>query len=132
MTQRLCFSYRSSEVEFIQNIVEWISEFIYGTRSIFPEDGLVGIGFLVDEMNSYLGIKSNDVCFIGICGMSGMDKTTLARVVFDRIRDKFDASSFLEDVREASKDTGGLVKLQDQLLRDMKLKLMVVYGRISK
>lgn len=64
--------------------------------------------------------------------MSGMDKTTLARVVFDRICDKFDASSFLEDVREASKDTGGLAKLQDQILRDMKLKFMVVYERISK
>ena len=128
MTHRLFLSYRSSEVEFTQNInVEWISEFIYGTRSIFPEDSLVGIGSRVEEMNSYLGIKSNDdeskdesndVRFIGICGMSGMGKTTLAKVVFDRIRDKFDASSFLEDV---SKATSSLEK-QDQLLRDMKLK----------
>ena len=43
-------------------------------------------------------------------------------VVFDKIHNKFDASSFLEDVREASKDTRGLEKLQDQLLHDMKLK----------
>ena len=81
-------------------------------------------------MNSYQGIKSNDeskdesndVCFIGICGMSGTGKKTLAKVVFDKIHNKFDASSFLEDVREASKDTCSLEKLQDQLLHDMKLK----------
>ena len=59
LTHKLFLSYRSSEVEFIRNIVEWISEFIYGTRSIFPEDGLVGIGSRVEEMNSYLGIKSS-------------------------------------------------------------------------
>ena len=81
-------------------------------------------------MNLYLGIKSNDeskdesndVRFIGICGMSGMGQTALAKVVFDKIHNKFDASNFLEDVREASKDTRGLEKLQDQLLHDMKLK----------
>ena len=54
--------------------------------------------------------------------MSGMGQTALAKVVFDKIHNKFDASNFLEDVREASKDTCGLEKLQDQLLHDMKLK----------
>ena len=72
-------------------------------------------------MNSYLDIESNDIRFIGICGMSGMGKTTLAKVVFDRIHHKFEACSFLENVREFSEDPNGLKRLQDQLLHDMKL-----------
>ena len=46
----------------------------------------------------------------------------VAKVVFERIHRKFDACSFLENVRELSEDPNGLQKLQDQLLRDMKLK----------
>ena len=73
-----------------------------------------------------------DVHFIGICGMSGMDKTTLAKVVFDKIHNKFDASSFLEDVREASKDTRGLEKLQDQLLHEVEMIQMISNGLRKK
>ena len=72
-------------------------------------------------MNSYLDMESNDIRFIGICGMRGMGKTTLAKVVFDRIHHKFEACSFLENVREFSKDPHGLKRLQYQLLHDMKL-----------
>ena len=50
-----------------------------------------------------------------------MGKTTLARVVFNRICDRFDATSFLRNVREVSKGTRGLETLQE-LVSDMKLK----------
>ena len=122
MTQRLCHSYRLSEVEFIRNIVERISELIDSTPHEEIVHGLVGIRSPVEEMNLYLDIESKYVRFIGICRMSGMGKTTLAKVVFERIHRKFDACSFLENVRESSEDPNGLQKLQDQLLRDMKLK----------
>uniref|UniRef100_A0A7N2R2T9 NB-ARC domain-containing protein n=1 Tax=Quercus lobata TaxID=97700 RepID=A0A7N2R2T9_QUELO len=69
-------------------------------------------------MNSFLDMNSNDVCFIGICGKSGMGKTTLARFVFDKIRNQFEVCSFLENVKEVSKACG-LETLQEQLLCDI-------------
>ncbi|XP_050282604.1 uncharacterized protein LOC126723302 isoform X6 [Quercus robur] len=106
------------EANFIQNIVEWIDLKLNEKRSNDTEDGLVGISSRVEEMISYLDLESTDVHFIGICEKSGMGKTTLARAVFDKILKQFEASSFLENVREESK-AHGLKTLQERLLCDI-------------
>nr|XP_023890042.1 TMV resistance protein N-like [Quercus suber] len=65
---------------------------------------------------------SDDVHFIGIWGMPGIGKTTLAHAIYDKICHQFEASCFIHDVREkVEKD--GLVNLQKQLLfRTLKVK----------
>ncbi|XP_042966135.1 disease resistance protein RPV1-like [Carya illinoinensis] len=96
-----------SEAEFIRAIVEWISlQFDYTLTSVAGHDELVGMDSRLEEMNLHLDLASNDVRFIGICGMSGIGKTTLARFVFVRIRHQFEASRFLENVSEGSKSYG--------------------------
>ncbi|KAG7945083.1 hypothetical protein I3843_15G134900 [Carya illinoinensis] len=67
-----------------------------------------------------LCIEENDIRMIGIFGVGGIGKTTIAKEMYNRIINQFEESCFLANVRESSKeDQGGLVKLQQTILSDI-------------
>ena len=70
------------------------------------------------ELESRLAIESNNVRFLGVWGMGGIGKTTLARAVYFMVSKKFDICSFIEDVREKS-EKEGLLSLQQKLISDI-------------
>ncbi|XP_040365115.1 disease resistance protein RPV1 isoform X2 [Rosa chinensis] len=118
------------ESEFIQGIVMKIRSDLDGTLSIFSKD-LVGIGLRVEEMMELcLGIEEKDVGFIGIWGMGGIGKTTLARAFYEKVRNQFQASSYLNNVREVSTKSDGLVSLQEKLLFDVQMKSITSKGDV--
>ncbi|XP_030935982.1 TMV resistance protein N-like [Quercus lobata] len=57
----------------------------------------------------------NDVRIIGVWGMGRIGKTTLARVVFHMVSNKFEGCCFLANVREVY-EKEGLVRLQEQFI----------------
>ena len=102
--------------ELIQSIVEQILQNLSSSFSSIAND-LVGIDSSVEELfTSYLD-RRNNVCMIGVCGMGGSGKTTLARVIFEKFHSYFEGSSFIANVRECSKRLD-LLQLQQLLLAD--------------
>lgn len=109
------------QTELIENIVESVWTKLRPKMPSF-NDGLIGIGSRVKKMDSLLSIESEGVRFIGIWGMGGIGKTTVARVVFQKIKDQFDVSCFLDNVREISRETNGMLRLQTKLLSHLAIK----------
>ena len=74
-------------------------------KKLYPKSSsitknLIGIESTMTKfIPSYLGFENN-VRMIGIYGMGGLGKTTLARVVYDEFRSHFEGSSFIANVRE--------------------------------
>ena len=48
---------------------------------------------------SYVGF-GNDIYMMGICGMGGLGKTSLASAIFYEYSDHFEGSSFIANVME--------------------------------
>ncbi|KAK9049874.1 hypothetical protein SSX86_031157 [Deinandra increscens subsp. villosa] len=95
------------KAEFIKNLVEDISQKLF-------HEYLVGMETRVSNVVSSLETGVNDVRLIGIKGMGGGGKTTLARAVFYHISFLFEGKSFVENVKGSS-----LKELQKQVLQDV-------------
>ncbi|OMO75806.1 Disease resistance protein [Corchorus olitorius] len=113
-------SYRP-EPEMIEGIVTSLSETLNRMYPSYPKNqDLVGIGPRVDKIKRLLCLnrQGQNNLTLGIWGMAGIGKTTLAQAISNEVSNstQFDACCFLANVSEELKKPGGIASLQDKLL----------------
>lgn len=105
--------------DYDQVIQEITGEICKKLNSIFMHvvDYPVGVESRVSEVASLLEIDSSDedVRMIGIFGVGGIGKSTIARALYNFVAEKFDYKIFIANVRENSIKLG-LEELQKQIL----------------
>ncbi|KAG5550623.1 hypothetical protein RHGRI_015536 [Rhododendron griersonianum] len=87
------------------------------TLNIAPN--LVGIHSRVKNIQLWLEDGPSNVGIVAICGMGGIGKTTIAKLLYDLNFLRFEGSSFLENVRVTSQQQDGLLRLQKKFLSDI-------------
>ncbi|KEH25076.1 disease resistance protein (TIR-NBS-LRR class) [Medicago truncatula] len=119
-----------NENKAIKDIVEKITHLLDKT-DLFIADKPVGVGSRVQDVIELLDIQqSNDVLLLGMWGMGGIGKTTIAKAIYNEIGRNFEGRSFLANVREVWDENAGKVNLQEQLLfdicKDMTIKIQSI------
>ncbi|KAF5469492.1 hypothetical protein F2P56_013559 [Juglans regia] len=105
------------ESEFIQKIILWLNPKIVNRTPLSVAKHPIGIESRIQDIYQHLSIKRKDIILmVGIFGVGGIGKTTISNDIYNQISSQFEGSCFLRNIRETSKQVGGLIQLQNTLI----------------
>ncbi|KFK25453.1 hypothetical protein AALP_AA8G117100 [Arabis alpina] len=100
-------------------VVKWVLEELSKTPDKVGEY-TVGLESRVEDLTNLLDIKQrSDVQVMGLYGIGGIGKTTLAKAFYEKIVENFDQRVFISNVRERASDQDGLVNLQRAFINEL-------------
>ncbi|CAN1827703.1 Disease resistance protein L6 [Linum perenne] len=79
-------------------------------------DELVGIDSHVENVVKLLNLDSASEKIVGIHGMGGLGKTTLAKAVYNKVSTQFEGCCFLDNIRDALSEKDGVLALQNKII----------------
>ena len=80
-------------------------------------DNILGVDVHLKRLKSLLKMELDEVHMVGIYGIGGIGKTTIAMTIYNDISSQFDGCCFLRNI--GRKDEDGQLELQKTLLQDI-------------
>ncbi|XP_058764877.1 disease resistance protein RPV1-like [Vicia villosa] len=114
-------SYKGERENLIHLLVKRVWRELRNTPMVVAEF-LVGLNERVDKVMNLLQLQSNTVKVLGLYGMGGVGKTTLAKALFNSLVGRFERRCFVSNVRHSSSKEGGLLSLQSNIIKDLSSK----------
>ncbi|KAI6703296.1 hypothetical protein NL676_012432 [Syzygium grande] len=98
-------------------VVKVLSELKNAFKLVTPKH-LVGVDIHVKKIMTMVDTKFEDTRILGIHGMGGAGKTTLAKIIYNELSSQFERHGFLADIRETESHEG-IVHLQKELISEV-------------